>query len=98
MDIRVARRKCIGSGFLGRKTEEHSMCVGDCIDTDRDRFTDYSSGKKGFPGLCNVLPSAFNVGVLCFTETRTVLTILVHCLMHCTTTRITFSEPPQALY
>ena len=24
---------------LEQKTEEYSMCVGDCIDSDRDRFT-----------------------------------------------------------
>ena len=30
---------CIGSCFSGRKNEEHSMCVGDCTDSDRDRFS-----------------------------------------------------------
>ena len=32
-------KKCITSAFLGRKTEQQSMCIGDCIDSVRDRFT-----------------------------------------------------------
>ena len=35
-------------------------------------------GKKGLPGLCSVLPPASNVGVLCCTATRTVLSALSH--------------------
>ena len=39
-----------------------------------------SSGKKGLPGLCSVLPPASNVGVRCCTATRTVLSVLSHTL------------------
>ena len=39
-----------------------------------------SYGKKGLPTLCSVLPPAFNVGVLCCSATRTVLSILSHTL------------------
>ena len=36
----MAQRKCITVPVSWEgKTEEHSMCVGDCIDSDRDRFT-----------------------------------------------------------
>ena len=34
----MTRRKCTGSAFWGKKkTEEHSMCVGDRLDSDWDR-------------------------------------------------------------
>ena len=92
--------------FHGKgKPKELSVCVGDCIDCDRDDLppkaycslctdtasygtgmasydtvsysTDTvsygSSGKKGLPVLCSVLPPASNVGVLCCNATRTVL-------------------------
>ena len=51
-----------------------------------------TSGIKGLPWLCSVLPPASNFGVLCCTATKTVFN-----LIHCTTTRTTFSELPQAL-
>ena len=35
-----------------------------------------SSGRKGVPALCSVLPPASNVGVLCCNATRTVLSVL----------------------
>ena len=37
-----------------------------------------SSGKKGLPGLCRVLPAASNFGELCCIATRTVLSVLSH--------------------
>ena len=62
-----------------RKREGHSMCVGDCIDSDRvdlsrkaycSLCTDmaiYGTDRvsEGLPGLCSVLPHASNVGLLC---------------------------------
>ena len=74
------------------------MCVGNCIDSDRDRFTakgvlytdtvsyaidtvSYgSSGKMGLTALCSVWPPVSNVGVLCCSTTRTVLSVLSHTL------------------
>ena len=38
------------------------------------------TAKKGLPGLCSVLPPASNVGVLFYTATRTVLSVLSHTL------------------
>ena len=59
------------------KTVEHLMHVDDYIEkidlprkvycnqcTDTVSYS--SSGKKGLPALCSVLPPASNVGVLCF--------------------------------
>ena len=39
-----------------------------------------SSGKKGLPALCSVLPPASSAGVLCCTATRTLLSVLSHTL------------------
>ena len=82
----------------------HKRCTVVCVPTSygintfrygTDVVSYGSCGKKGLPGLCNVLPPASDVGVLCCTATGTVLTILVYCIIHCTT-RTTFSELPQA--
>ena len=68
------------------------MCVGNYIEIliYRERHTvpmygtdsvSYgSSGKKGLPALCSVLPPTSNVGVLCCTATRAVLSVLFHTL------------------
>ena len=127
-ELRMARRKCIDSGFFGRQNRRTLNVCGRLyrlieIDLPRKAYcsvctvtasygtymvsygTDTviyststvsygSSGKKGLPGLCAVLPSASNVGVLCCNATRTVLSILPHTL-YCI--RTTFSELPQAL-
>ena len=39
-----------------------------------------SSSKKGLQALCSVLPPASNDCVLCYTATRTVLSVLSHTL------------------
>ena len=45
------------------------------------RYVNYgSSGEKGLPGLCSVLPLAYNVDVLCCTATRTALSVMSHTL------------------
>ena len=42
-----------------------------------------SSGEKGLPALCSVLPAVSSVGVLCCIATRTVLCLLSHTLLYC---------------
>ena len=56
-----------------------SLCT-DTASYGTDLVSYGSSGKKGLPGLCSVLPPASNVGVLCCTATRTVLSVLSHTL------------------
>ena len=52
----------------------------DTVSYGTDTVSYDSSGKKGLPGLCSLLPPASNVGVLCCTATRTVLSALSHTL------------------
>ena len=67
------------------------------VSYDTDMVSYDSSGKKGLPALCCILPPASSVGVLCCDVTRTVLSILSHSHSHCITTKTTFSEIPGAL-
>ena len=60
----------------------------DMVSCGTDMVSYGSSGKKGLPGLCSVLPPASSVGVLCCTAARM---FSVCCLIHCTATRTTFS-------
>ena len=67
-------------------TDTVSYCTGtvsygaDTVSYGTDTVSYGSSGKKGLPGLCSVLPPASNVGVLCCTATRTVPSVLSHTL------------------
>ena len=85
IELRLAQRKCIGSGLLGRRNWRTLNVCHKCIDWEINLpwkaycslGTDYSdrassgtdtvsygsSGKKGLPGLCNVLPPASSFGV-----------------------------------
>ena len=52
----------------------------DMVSYGTDTVSYGSSDKKGLPGLCSVLPPASNVGVLCCTVSRAVLSVLSHTL------------------
>ena len=52
----------------------------DTVNYGTDAVSCGSSGKKGPPGLCSVLPPASDVDVLCCTAVRTVLSALSHTL------------------
>ena len=63
-----------------------SLCTGTVsYGMDTISYSPYTvryglSGKKGLPALCNVLPPASNVGVLCCTATWTFFSLLSHTL------------------
>ena len=50
----------------------------DTVSYGTDTVSYGSSGKKGLPALCSVLPPASSIGVLCCNATRTVLSVLSH--------------------
>ena len=59
---------------------DKASCGTDKASYGTDTVSCSSSGMKGLPGLCSVLQPASNVGVLCCTATRTVLSLLSHTL------------------
>ena len=71
-----------------------SQCTSDTASYGTDTMSFGSSGKKGLPGLCIVLP--LPPTLVYFAVLQPGL-FSVYCLIHCTTTRTTFSELHQAL-
>ena len=68
---------CIDTASYGTGTVSYGT---DTVNYGTDTVSYRSSGKKGLPGQCSVLPPASNVGVLCCTAARTVLSVLSHTL------------------
>ena len=125
----MARKKYVRFGSLARKNRRTlNVCVGDCIDSYRDRFTAkgilesvyrygqlryrygqlrYRYGQLRYRyGQLRVIwqEGASSSVVYCLLPpTLVYFAVLqpglfsVYCVIHCTTTRTTFSELPQAL-
>ena len=68
---------CTDTASYGTDTVSYGT---DTVSHGTDAISYGSSVKKGLPGLCSVLPPAFNVDILCCTATRTVLSVLSHTL------------------
>ena len=68
---------CTDTASYGIDTASYGA---DMVSYGADSVSCGSSGKKGLPGLCSVLLPASNVGVLCCTATRNVLSELSHSL------------------
>ena len=85
---RWSHRLWLRSMYCERRTV--FLCI-DTVSYGTDTASCGSSGKKGPPQLCNVLPPASIVGVFCCNATRTVLSVLSYTLY------THFSELPQAL-
>ena len=60
---------CTNTASYGTNTASYSTDMvrygTDTISYGTDMISYSSSGKKGLPGLCSVLPPASNIGVLC---------------------------------